>query len=101
MIGLEHYLILAALVFMIGLLGMVLNRNNLISLLMCAELMLIAININLVAFSYFTKSMIGQVWVFFILAVAAAEAAIGLAIFIVLYRQHATIQTESFHQLTG
>ena len=101
MIGLEHFLVLAAIIFMIGLLGIALNRANLIALLMCAELMLIAVNINLVAFSYFSSSLVGQIWVFFILAVAAAEAAIGLAIFIILYRHHFTVRTEHFDQLTG
>jgi NADH-quinone oxidoreductase subunit K len=101
MIGLEHYLVLAALVFSIGFVGMVLNRNNLIAILMCIELMLLAVNINFVAIDHFLNSVDGQVMVFFILAVAASEAAIGLAIFIVLYQMYQSIETDRFSQLKG
>ena len=93
MIGLEHYLGLAAVIFAIGMLGIVLNRNNLIVILMCMELMLLSVNINFVAIDHYLNFIDGQVMVFFILAIAAGEAAIGLAIFIVLYRENATIET--------
>lgn len=101
MIGLMHFLVLAGIVFTIGLLGMVLNRNNLITILMCLELMLLAININFVAIDRYLDLVDGQIMVFFILAIAAAEAAIGLAIFIVLYQRYASIETEKFAQLKG
>lgn len=101
MIGLEQYIILAAIIFMIGLIGMVFNRNNLIAILMCIELMLLSVNINFVAIDHFLDLVDGQVMVFFILAVAASEAAIGLAIFIVLYQQHASIETDKFTSLKG
>ena len=101
MIGLEHYLGLAAIIFSIGMLGMVLNRNNLIAILMCIELMLLAVNINFVAIDHYLSLIDGQVMVFFILAIAAGEAAIGLAIFIVLYRQYTSIETDKFSSLKG
>ena len=101
MIVLEHYLILSALVFTIGLMGMVFNRNNLIAILMSMELMLLAVNISFVAIDKFVSGVDGQVMVFFILAVAASEAVIGLAIFIVLYQKFATVATEQFSRLRG
>ncbi|MEC7030535.1 MAG: NADH-quinone oxidoreductase subunit NuoK [Pseudomonadota bacterium] len=101
MIVLEHYLVLSALVFTIGLMGMVFNRNNLIAILMSMELMLIAVNISFVAIDKFIGALDGQVMVFFILAVAASEAVIGLAIFIVLYQKFATVATDSFAKLRG
>ena len=101
MIMLEHYLILSALVFSIGLMGMVFNRNNLIAILMSMELMLLAVNISFVATDKYVSGVDGQVMVFFILAVAASEAVIGLAIFIVLYQKFATVATEQFSKLRG
>ena len=81
-IGLEHYLILAAIIFTIGIVGIFLNRKNLIVILMCIELLLLAVNINLVSFSIFLNDLNGQIFTLFILTVAAAEAAIGLAIIV-------------------
>ena len=101
MIVLEHYLILSALVFSIGLMGMVFNRNNLIAILMSMELMLLAVNISFVATDKYVSGVDGQVMVFFILAVAASEAVIGLAIFIVLYQKFATVATDQFSKLRG
>ncbi len=101
MIVLEHYLILSALVFSIGLMGMVFNRNNLIAILMSMELMLLAVNISFVAADKYVSGVDGQVMVFFILAVAASEAVIGLAIFIVLYQKFATVATDQFSKLRG
>ena len=86
MVGLEHYLTVAAALFVIGIFGIFLNRKNLILLLMCIELMLLAVNFNFIAMSRYLGDLGGQVFVFFILTVAAAEAAIGLAILVVLFR---------------
>ncbi|KAB2842720.1 MAG: NADH-quinone oxidoreductase subunit NuoK, partial [Burkholderiales bacterium] len=85
-VGLSHYLVLGALLFAISIVGIFLNRRNLIILLMAIELMLLAVNLNFVAFSHFLGDAAGQVFVFFILTVAAAESAIGLAILVVLFR---------------
>lgn len=101
MIVLEHYFVLSALVFTIGLLGMMLNRLNLIAILMCMELMLVAVNMNFVAIDRYVDLVDGQVMVFFILAIAAAEAVIGLAIFILLYQQYRSIKVEDFSKLKG
>ncbi|MBK1679331.1 NADH-quinone oxidoreductase subunit NuoK [Rhodocyclus tenuis] len=101
MLTLSHYLILAALVFAIGIVGIFLNRKNLIVLLMSIELMLLAVNTNFVAFSRFMNDVDGQVFVFFILVVAAAEAAIGLAILVVLFRNLQTIHVDDLDQLKG
>ena len=101
MIGLEHYLIVAATLFVIGIFGIFLNRKNVIILLMCIELMLLAVNMNFVAFSRFLDNMDGQVFVFFILTVAAAEAAIGLAILVVLFRNRETINVAELDDLKG
>ncbi|WP_153117217.1 NADH-quinone oxidoreductase subunit NuoK [Rhodocyclus tenuis] len=101
MLTLSHYLILAALVFAIGIVGIFLNRKNLIVLLMSIELMLLAVNTNFVAFSRFMNDVDGQVFVFFILVVAAAEAAIGLAILVVLFRNLKTIHVDDLDQLKG
>lgn len=101
MIPLSHFLILAALLFGIGMAGIIVNRKNIIVLLMSIELMLLAVNTNFVAFSYFLHNTIGQVFVFFILTVAAAEAAIGLAIMVVLFRNTGTIQVEKLDTLKG
>ena len=101
MIGLSHYLILGGLVFSIAVAGIFLNRRNVILLLMCIELMLLAVNINFVAFSAFLHDLAGQVFVFFILTVAAAEAAIGLALLVVLFRNRASINVEDMDEMHG
>ena len=101
MIGLEHYLTVAATLFVIGIFGHFLNRKNVIILLMCIELMLLAVNINFVAFSHFLGDAGGQIFVFFILTVAAAEAAIGLAILVVLFRNRGTINVADLDMLKG
>ena len=100
-ISLEHYLILAAIIFTIGIIGIFLNRKNLIVILMCIELLLLAVNINLVSFSIFLNDLNGQIFTFFILTVAAAEAAIGLAIIVVYYRNAGTIHVEEIDSLKG
>jgi len=101
MIPLSSYLTLAAILFAISIAGIFLNRKNIIVLLMCVELMLLAVNINFVAFSYFLGDLSGQVFVFFILTVAAAEAAIGLAILVVLFRSRSTIDVNDLETLKG
>jgi NADH-quinone oxidoreductase subunit K len=101
MIGLNHYLILAAILFSLSVAGIFMNRKNLIVILMSIELMLLAVNINFVAFSYFLQDLAGQVFVFFILTVAAAEAAIGLAILVVLFRNRRTINVRDLDELKG
>ncbi|MDR1854660.1 MAG: NADH-quinone oxidoreductase subunit NuoK [Azoarcus sp.] len=101
MLSLSHYLILAAIVFSIGVTGIFLNRKNLIVLLMSIELMLLAVNINFVAFSHFLGDIAGQVFVFFILTVAAAESAIGLAILVALFRNRRTIHVDDLGSLKG
>lgn len=101
MITLADYLIVSGIVFAISLAGIVLNRKNLIVLLMCVELMLLAVNTNFLAFSHFLGNNLGEVFVFFILTVAAAEAAIGLAILVVLYRNRGTINVEQLDSLKG
>lgn len=101
MIALSDYLILAAGLFMLAVAGIFLNRKNVILLLMCIELMLLAVNMNFVAFSHFLGDMTGQVFVFFILTVAAAEAAIGLAILVVLFRNRQTINVQDLDSLKG
>jgi NADH-quinone oxidoreductase subunit K len=101
MIGLNHYLILGALLFAISVVGIFLNRKNVIILLMAIELMLLAVNMNFVAFSHYLNDMAGQVFVFFILTVAAAESAIGLAILVVLFRSLHTINVEDLDRLKG
>jgi len=100
-ITLAHYLVLAAMLFSIGVLGFFLNRRNLIILLMSIELMLLAVNMNFVAFSSWAGDAAGQVFVFFILTVAAAEAAIGLAILVLLFRNLNTINVEDLDRLKG
>jgi NADH-quinone oxidoreductase subunit K len=100
-ISLSHYLVLGAVLFAISVIGIFLNRKNIIVLLMAIELMLLAVNTNFVAFSYFLGDTAGQVFVFFILTVAAAEAAIGLAILVVLFRNLRTINVEDLDQLKG
>ncbi|MCG6896535.1 MAG: NADH-quinone oxidoreductase subunit NuoK [Thiocapsa sp.] len=101
MIALSDYLILAAGLFMLAVAGIFLNRKNVILLLMCIELMLLAVNMNFVAFSHFLGDMTGQVFVFFILTVAAAEAAIGLAILVVVFRNRQTINVQDLDSLKG
>lgn len=101
MISLNEYLILAALLFGLGIAGMVINRKHIIVLLMSIELLLLGVNTNFIAFSYFLRNYIGQVFVFFVLTVAAAEAAIGLAIMVVLYRRQNTIEIEKLDSLKG
>jgi NADH-quinone oxidoreductase subunit K len=100
-ISLTEYLIVAAILFSLSVIGIFLNRKNLILLLMCIELMLLAVNINFVAFSAFLGDITGQVFVFFILTVAAAEAAIGLAILVVLFRNRRTINMQDLDTLKG
>jgi NADH-quinone oxidoreductase subunit K len=101
MIVLSDYLILAALLFSLAVAGIFINRKNIIILLMCIELMLLAVNLNFVAFSHFSGDPAGQVFVFFILTVAAAEAAIGLAILVLLFRNLSTINVSDMDRLKG
>ena len=101
MIPLSHYLILSAVLFAISVMGIFLNRKNVVILLMSIELMLLSVNTNFVAFSHYWGDTAGQVFVFFILTVAAAEAAIGLAILIVLFRSRHTINVEDLNSLKG
>ena len=98
---LSHYLALGAILFAISVVGIFLNRRNLIVLLMAIELMLLAVNLNFIAFSYYLGDIAGQVFVFFILTVAAAESAIGLAILVVLFRNLNTIDVEDLDSLRG
>jgi NADH-quinone oxidoreductase subunit K len=100
-ISLSHYLVLAAILFAISVVGIFLNRKNVIVLLMAIELMLLAVNMNFVAFSHFLGDTAGQIFVFFILTVAAAESAIGLAILVVLFRNINTIHVEDLDRLKG
>ena len=101
MISLAHYLVLAAILFAIAVVGIFLNRKNVIVLLMAIELMLLAVNMNFIAFSHYLADTAGQVFVFFILTVAAAESAIGLAILVVLFRNLNTIHVEDLDRLKG
>ena len=100
-IGLGHYLTLAAIIFTIGVVGIFLNRKNVIVILMSIELILLAVNINLVAFSIFINDLSGQIFTLFILTVAAAEAAIGLAIIVVYFRNSNTLRVEEIKNLKG
>jgi len=101
MVSLSHYLVLAAILFSISVAGIFLNRKNIVLLLMCIEIVLLAVNTNFVAFSHYLGDISGQVFVFFILTVAAAEAAIGLAILVVLFRNRSTINVEELDKLKG
>jgi NADH-quinone oxidoreductase subunit K len=101
MIGLHHYLTIAAVLFVLSIAGIIINRRNLIVLLMCIEMMLLAVNFNFIAFSRYLGDDTGQVFVFFILTVAAAEAAIGLAILVVLFRNRRSINVEELNTLKG
>ena len=100
-LSLGHYLVLGAVLFALAVAGIIINRKNLIVLLMCIELMLLAVNINFIAFSAFLNDLAGQVFVFFILTVAAAEAAIGLALLVVLFRNRASINVEDMDEMRG
>ena len=101
MVSLYHYLSLGAVLFGLSVAGMFINRKNVIILLMCIELMLLAVNMNFVAFSHYLGDMDGQVFVFFILTVAASESAIGLAILVVLFRSLSTINVDDLDSLKG
>ena len=100
-IGLGHYLSLGAIIFFLGVIGIFLNRKNVIVILMSIELILLAVNINLVSFSIFLQDIVGQVFTMLILTVAAAEAAIGLAIIVVYYRNKGSIRVEEINQMKG
>jgi len=100
-IGLSHYLTVAAILFTLGIFGIFLNRKNVIIILMSVELMLLAVNINFVAFSAFLHDLVGQVFAMFVLTVAAAEAAIGLAILVVYFRNRGTIAVEDINLMKG
>ncbi len=100
-IGLGHYLIVAAMLFTTGIFGIFINRKNVIIILMSIELMLLAVNINLVAFSSFLNDLTGQVFAMFVLTVAAAEAAVGLAILVVYFRNRGSIGVEQINQMRG
>jgi len=101
MIELSQYLIVAAALFTLGVIGLFLNRKNVINILMCIELMLLAVNINLVAFSHYQHDLAGQVFVFFVLTVAASEVAVGLAILVAYYRTRRSVETEDINSLQG
>ena len=100
-IGLSHYLTVAAVLFTLGVFGIFLNRKNVIVILMSVELILLAVNLNLVAFSHFLNDLVGQIFALFILTVAAAEAAIGLAILVALFRNRRTINVTEIDTLKG
>ena len=101
MIPITHYLIVSAIVFCLSMAGVVLNRKNMILVLMCIELMLLAVNTNLVAFSHYLNNKGGEIFVFFILTVAAAESAIGLALIVLMYRRRRGIQVDELNSLKG
>ena len=100
-IGLGHYLTLASIIFAIGIIGIFLNRKNVIIILMSIELILLAVNINLVSFSIYLQDLVGQVFTMFILTVAAAEAAVGLAIIVIYYKNRGSINVEHINSLKG
>jgi NADH-quinone oxidoreductase subunit K len=101
MIPLSHVLLLSGILFSLAVAGIFINRKNVLLLLMCIELMLLAVNFNFIAFSYYLGDLAGQVFVFFILTVAAAESAIGLAILVVLFRERRTINVEDLDAMRG
>jgi NADH-quinone oxidoreductase subunit K len=101
MIGLSSYLAVAACLFALGVIGLFLNRKNVITILMCIELMLLAVNINFVAFSHYLNDLAGQIFVFFVLTVAASEVAVGLAILVAFYRIRRSIEVEDINTLQG
>jgi len=100
-VGLGHYLTLAAIIFVIGIVGIFLNRKNVIIILMSIELILLAVNINLVSFSIYLQNLVGQIFAMFILTVAAAEAAVGLAIIVLYYKNKGSIDVEQISSLKG
>ena len=100
-IGLGHYLTLAAIIFTIGIIGIFLNRKNVIIILMSIELILLAVNINMVSFSIYLQNLVGQVFTMFILTVAAAEASVGLAIIVIYYKNKGSINVEQISSLKG
>ena len=100
-VALSHYLVLAAILFTTGVFGIFLNRRNVIIIMMSIELILLAVNINLVAFSAYLGDMVGQVFAMFVLTVAAGEAAIGLAILVIYFRGRGTIAVDDIHQMKG
>lgn len=101
MIGLGHYLTVAAVLFVLGVLGIIINRKNVIVILMSIELILLSVNINLVAFSAYLGDLVGQIFSLFVLTVAAGEAAIGLAILVVYFRNRGTIAVDDVNQMRG
>ncbi|MFD1611388.1 NADH-quinone oxidoreductase subunit NuoK [Sphingomonas tabacisoli] len=101
MIGLQHYLIVSAILFVMGVLGIFLNRKNIIVILMAIELILLSVNLNLVAFSAYLHDLVGQVFAMFVLTVAAGEAAIGLAILVIYFRNRGTIAVDDVDRLRG
>ncbi|GIX20175.1 NADH-quinone oxidoreductase subunit NuoK [Erythrobacter cryptus] len=101
MIGIEHYLTVAAILFVLGVLGIFLNRKNVIVILMAVELILLSVNLNLVAFSAFMQDLVGQVFAMLVLTVAAAEAAIGLAILVIYFRSRGTIAVDDINRMKG
>ena len=101
MIGIEHYITVSAALFVLGVLGIFLNRKNVIVILMAIELILLAVNINLVAFSAFMGDLVGQVFAMLVLTVAAAEAAIGLAILVIYFRNRGTIAVDDVNRMKG
>lgn len=101
MIGIEHYLVVGAILFVLGVLGIFLNRKNVIVILMAVELILLAVNINLVAFSAFLNDLAGQVFAMLVLTVAAAEAAIGLAILVIYFRTRGSIAVDDINRMKG
>lgn len=101
MIGIEHYIAVSSILFVLGVLGIFINRKNVIVILMSIELILLAVNINMVAFSAFLNDLTGQVFAMFVLTVAAAEAAIGLAILVIYFRGRGTIAVDDVNQMKG
>ena len=101
MIGLTHYLVVAAILFALGVFGIVINRKNLIVMLMAIELILLSVNLNLVAFSAYLHDLVGQVFAMFVLTVAAGEAAIGLAILVIYFRGRGTISVDDVNRMKG
>ena len=100
-IGLGHYLSLGAIIFTLGVIGIFLNRKNIIVILMSIELLLLSVNINLISFSIFSGDLLGQIFTMLILTVAAAEAAIGLAIIVIFYRNKGSVRVEEIHSMKG
>ena len=101
MIGLQHYLVVSAILFVMGVLGIFINRKNIIVILMAIELILLAVNLNLVAFSSFLHDLTGQIFAMFVLTVAAGEAAIGLAILVIYFRDRGTIAVDDVNRMKG